>query len=296
MGTDHLLHLIRDMRLEEAVAELRAKPGAMDRIAVEAMAREWEREAESLRARGETGEARRRARRALALRRLLAHGPDPGRMVAEVDLPEGYRGKIVLVLVKGGGFEGTVCLRSGDDWHREILRNVQAELLDLGFPSARAYALGGAYAGFDGDRIIDLGDQRRVRLLRQGTGGRDDRPGVSGAEGGRRRLNAPSPASPTTGEGKETSNDSLGHRTLLVCSPEPRTLYPLSVSDSAFHLVDRLLEHLQGAVHLRLRDHERRPQRQDVAVDRLEGNPPLEALEHDGLGLLRRPAPSSPGR
>jgi hypothetical protein len=155
MGTEAaLLHLIRDMRLEEAVAELRANPGAMDRIAVEAMAREWEREAHSLRARGEIGEGRRRARRALALRRLLAHGPDPGRMVAELDLPEGYRGKIVLVLVRGGGFEGTLCLRSGDDWHREILRNVQAELLDLGFPSARAYALGGAYAEFDGDRII----------------------------------------------------------------------------------------------------------------------------------------------
>ncbi len=158
MGTESdLLHLIRDMRLEEAVAELRAKPGAMDRIAVETMAREWEREAHSLRARGETGKARCRARRALALHRLLAHGPDPGRMVAEVDLPEGYRGKIVLVLVKGGGFEGTVCLRSGDDWHREIVRNVQAELQDLGFPSARAYALGGAYAGFDGEGITIWG-------------------------------------------------------------------------------------------------------------------------------------------
>jgi hypothetical protein len=154
MGTDHLLHLIRDVRLEEAVAELRAKPGAMDRVGIAAMAREWEREAESLSARGETGAARCCAHRARALRGLLAHGPDPRRMVAEVDLPEGYQGKIVLVLVRGGGFEGTVCLRSGDGWHREILNNARAELQDLGFPSAEAYPLGGAYAGFDGDGCI----------------------------------------------------------------------------------------------------------------------------------------------
>ena len=79
-------------------------------------------------------------------------------MVAEVDLPEGYQGKIVLVLVRGGGFEGTVCLRSGDGWHREILNNARVELQDLGFPSAEVYPLGGAYAGFDGDgRIVIWG-------------------------------------------------------------------------------------------------------------------------------------------
>jgi hypothetical protein len=153
----HVLHLLDGMRLEEAVAQLRSTPGAMDRTAVAAMAQEWERRAHSSRASGETGKARRDERRARALRALLAHGPEPGRMVAEVDLPVGYRGKILMVLLKGRGFEGTVCLRSEDDWHREILRNTQAELQDLGFPSARAYALGGAYAGFDGDRIMIWG-------------------------------------------------------------------------------------------------------------------------------------------
>jgi len=51
-----------------------------------------------------------------------------------------------------------VCLRSGDGWHREILNNARGELRDLGFPSAEAYHLGGAYAGFDADgRIVIWG-------------------------------------------------------------------------------------------------------------------------------------------
>ena len=98
------------------------------------------------------------ARGVRALQALLAHGPDPERMVAEVELPEGYQGKIVLVLFKGGGFDGRLCLRSGAGWHREILNNARVELQELGFPSTEAYPLGGAYAGFDDDgRIVIWG-------------------------------------------------------------------------------------------------------------------------------------------
>ncbi len=159
MGTQtDPLQLIADVRLEELVAQLRAEARPLDRGAVEAMAREWGRQARDRLACGETGEARTCSRRALALHRLLAHGPEPDRMVAEVELPEGYQGKIVLVLFKGGGFEGTVCLRSGDGWHREIFNNARAELHDLGFPSTEAYPLGGAYAGFDDNgRIVIWG-------------------------------------------------------------------------------------------------------------------------------------------
>ena len=94
------------------------------------------------------------ARRAAALNGLLVHGPDPAQLVAETELPEGYVGKILLVLLTGGGFDNTVCLRSGDDWHREILHNTQAEISDLGFPDAQAHSLGGAHAGFDSDDSI----------------------------------------------------------------------------------------------------------------------------------------------
>jgi hypothetical protein len=107
-----------------------------------------------MQAAGETGEARRMARRAAALKGLLVHGPDPAQMVAETELPEGYVGKILLVVLTGGGFNDTVCLRSGDDSHREILHNTQAEIADLGFPNAQAHLLGGAHAGFDSDGSV----------------------------------------------------------------------------------------------------------------------------------------------
>ena len=53
-----------------------------------------------------------------------------------------------------GGFDGKVCLRSGDDLHREILHNTQAEMEDLGFVHTLVQPLGGAYAGFDSDGSI----------------------------------------------------------------------------------------------------------------------------------------------
>ena len=150
--------MLAEMRFEDAIAELRSRPQALDRAHAEGLLRDWTHQARQLQARGEAGAARRVARGAQALRALLAHGPNPARMLTEVDLPEGYQGKIVLVLVRGGGFEGTVCLRSGDGWHREILNNVRAELQDLGFPSTEAYPLGGAYAGFEADgRIVIRG-------------------------------------------------------------------------------------------------------------------------------------------
>jgi hypothetical protein len=77
-------------------------------------------------------------------------------MVAEVELAEGYRGKILLALLTGGVFEAAVCLRSADDWHREILRNTQAEMKDLGFVHTRVHPLGGAFAGFEAGGSITL--------------------------------------------------------------------------------------------------------------------------------------------
>lgn len=152
-----IMEMLSEMRLEEAVQSLRHNPAAFDPAMVAAMAEALERQAQDL-AGIDPGGARLSARRVHALRALAAHGPEPDRMLAHVDLPEGYEGKIVLVLVKGGVFDGTVVLRSGDGWHREILNNTRSELRDLGFPSAEAYPLGGAYAGFDEDgRIVIWG-------------------------------------------------------------------------------------------------------------------------------------------
>jgi hypothetical protein len=149
-----VIRLLREMRLEAAIRLLRGTEGEVDSAAVKAMIMGYETQASRMQAEGETGAARRLARRAAALNELLVHGPHPARMVAETELPEGYVGKILLVLLTGGGFDDTVCLRSGDGWHREILHNTRAEIADLGFPHAQVHPLGGAYVGFDSDGSV----------------------------------------------------------------------------------------------------------------------------------------------
>jgi hypothetical protein len=146
--------LLSEMRLEAAIRLLKRSGCGVDSAAVKAMILGYETRASQMQAAGESGEARRMARRAAALNGLLVHGPDPAQMVAETELPEGYVGKILLVLLTGGGFDGAVCLRSGDGWHREILHNTRAEIADLGFPDAQVHPLGGAHAGFDSDGSI----------------------------------------------------------------------------------------------------------------------------------------------
>jgi hypothetical protein len=146
--------LLREMQLEAAIRALKRSGGGVDSAAVRAMIQGYETRASQMQAAGESGEARRMARRAAALNGLLAHGPDPAHLVAETDLPETYVGKILMVVLIGGGFDDTVCLRSGDDWHREILNNTRAEIADLGFPDAQVRPLGGACAGFDSDGSI----------------------------------------------------------------------------------------------------------------------------------------------
>lgn len=146
--------LLREMRLEAAIRLLERTGCEIDSAAVKAMIQEYETRASQMQAAGEPGEARRMARRAAALNGLLVHGPDPAQMIAETELAEGYVGKILMVLLTGAGFSDTVCLRSGDGWHREILHNTRAEIADLGFSDAQVQPLGGAYAGFDSEGSV----------------------------------------------------------------------------------------------------------------------------------------------
>ena len=88
---------------------------------------------------------------------------DPGRQSIEPDsrispviLPEGYNGKILLVSVSGNGIKKTVILRSGDLWHREILRNTEVEIKNLGFENALVHELGGALVRFEPDGTITI--------------------------------------------------------------------------------------------------------------------------------------------
>ena len=89
-----------------------------------------------------------------ALNDLPALKTDPGRLIPEVILPEGYNGKILLVSVSADGIDKTVLLRSGDIWHREILRNTETEIKNLGYENAKVYQLGGARVRFEADGTI----------------------------------------------------------------------------------------------------------------------------------------------
>ncbi len=78
------------------------------------------------------------------------------RRIPRAILPEGYNGKILLVSVSGTGIKKTVLLRSGDIWHREILRHTESEIKNLGFDNARVHELGGALVRFETDGAITI--------------------------------------------------------------------------------------------------------------------------------------------
>ena len=89
-----------------------------------------------------------------ALQSLHRHGPDPGKIIPPVILPQGYNGKILLMSVSGGIIGDIVILRSGDLWHSEILRETKEEIQDLGLLHSDVYPLGGAWARFENDDTI----------------------------------------------------------------------------------------------------------------------------------------------
>jgi phosphoglycerate dehydrogenase-like enzyme len=88
------------------------------------------------------------------LRPARSKAENPAAAIPPVILPEGYTGKILMVSITGDGLGNRVVLRSGDLWHREILRNTQAEIRDLGFKDARVHELGGAHLRFERDGTI----------------------------------------------------------------------------------------------------------------------------------------------
>ena len=89
---------------------------------------------------------------------ICENGGEPEKLVERVILPEGYNGKILLVMILGGPLDKLILLRSGDMWHREILRNTENELMELGFAGSTVCELGGAHVRFDAnDDIIIFG-------------------------------------------------------------------------------------------------------------------------------------------
>ncbi len=108
------------------------------------------------RACGEMRSVCRLQRRLKALEIFRDHGFDPEKLIRPADLPSGYYGKILLVIVGDDHGGKWVCLRSGDDWHHEILKNTIEEMTDLGFENVSVTPAGGARVEFNeqGDIII----------------------------------------------------------------------------------------------------------------------------------------------
>ena len=75
-------------------------------------------------------------------------------LIPPVILPEGYNGKILLVSVSSAATDKTVILRSGDVWHREILRNTENEIRNYGITDAQVHQLGGAWVRFEPNGTI----------------------------------------------------------------------------------------------------------------------------------------------
>ncbi len=69
---------------------------------------------------------------------------NPQANIGETDMPETYSGKILIVAIIDETYGNMLCLRSGDLWHREILRNTKKEISNLGFSKSLVYQLGGA--------------------------------------------------------------------------------------------------------------------------------------------------------
>ena len=74
--------------------------------------------------------------------------------ILPVILPEGYNGKILLISVTAARIGKRVVLRSGDLWHREILRTTENEFRSLGIVDAQVHSLGGALLRFEPDGSI----------------------------------------------------------------------------------------------------------------------------------------------
>ena len=97
---------------------------------------------------------RRLRRRIDCFAALCNNGFDPKSLIPRVDLPDDYDGKVLLVAIAGGVIPEVIALRSNDLYHRDILRNTQLEIADLGLPRTQVRELGGACISSQSDDRI----------------------------------------------------------------------------------------------------------------------------------------------
>ena len=152
----NVLDHIRMVKLESASAAMKAFHVSLSKSDLEPVIESFKAAAEHELSKGEIRSANRIDRRKKAVAVFRDHGLNPKRLVAPAILPEGYNGRILLLAISGGVLNDRVCLRSGDDWHREILTNTREEILDLGFENALVDPVGGAFVRFEDNGSIEV--------------------------------------------------------------------------------------------------------------------------------------------
>jgi hypothetical protein len=150
------LQLIHRGLLESACAILIRYDIALDAIELSGLIDDCLKQAETIKSDGNVRESIQYQRRAAALALLRNAGHLSGAVIPSVVLPDGYCGKIMLAKAEGDLIHGRTFLRSGDDWHREILRSFEAEVCDYGFENFQIFPQGGAFAEFQADGTIVL--------------------------------------------------------------------------------------------------------------------------------------------
>ena len=153
---EEVLELIQQGRLESACALVDKNEMVLYTSMLSGLIDTCLKHAESLKKEGDIRAFIQIRRRVAALTMLKDVGRLLDAVIPSVVLPEGYCGKILLASVKGGLIRERTFLRSGDDWHREIMRSFEEEVHDFGFENFQVSPRGGAFTEFQLDGKVIL--------------------------------------------------------------------------------------------------------------------------------------------
>jgi hypothetical protein len=151
-----MLQYIHQGLLESAFALLVGNDSIQASLALESPIKDCLKHANTLKNAGNIRQSIQYQRRATSLTMLRDTGRLSGTVIPSVVLPERYCGKIMLAWAEGVCLQGRTFLRSGDDWHREILRSFEAEMQDYGFENFQITPKGGAFVHFQTDGTVAL--------------------------------------------------------------------------------------------------------------------------------------------
>jgi len=153
---DRVLACFGAGEFEEAVKLLNSSGARIEIPDLKGILVDYEKAAAEALLRDDFEEVRKLRHRTESLQAFCTGGFNPNTLIPKVLMTEAYCGKILLVSISGGVIDEMICLRSNDLHHRDILRNAELALRDIGLHGSRARELGGAYVSneIDGHTCI----------------------------------------------------------------------------------------------------------------------------------------------